>query len=90
MALQGALPPIENINILVDYFFQTSTVHWHLSILDRPVFEASLRHYSSAIANANLDFIGLLAALCACSLQFLPDGGREVFLPNGSLRFIVT
>ncbi|KAF9008757.1 fungal-specific transcription factor domain-containing protein [Cyathus striatus] len=69
---RARLPNHPVTNHLLFYFFAESTIPWIWPILHRPVFDTCYLSFSDGSQSPSVDFIALLTAVCALSLQFLP------------------
>lgn len=63
---------------LLYHFFEHSSIPWLWSILHKPIFDTCYVTFSSGPQPPSIDFIALLAMVCACSLQFLPETSADV------------
>lgn len=63
---------------LLYHFFECSSIPWTWSIIYKPVFDTRYVTFSSSSQPPSLDFVALLAMVCACSLQFLPASSADV------------
>ncbi|KAI0081682.1 hypothetical protein K474DRAFT_1129188 [Panus rudis PR-1116 ss-1] len=62
---------------LLTNFFDYSSFHWLWPIIHRPVFDGCYMAFSQGTHPQSLDFIALLAIVCASSLQFLPETPQD-------------
>ncbi|RDB23208.1 putative transcriptional regulatory protein C1F7.11c [Hypsizygus marmoreus] len=62
---------------LLYHFFEHSSIPWLWPIIYKPVFDTCYITFSSGPQSPPLDFLALLAILCASSLQFLPEGSVD-------------
>ncbi|KIM90631.1 hypothetical protein PILCRDRAFT_916 [Piloderma croceum F 1598] len=71
--LQNIFPNFNIVAFLLDHYFQATSIHWLWPIVHRPGFDSVYRAFQSGSHHPTLDFHALVAILCACALQFLPD-----------------
>lgn len=62
---------------LLTHYFDKSSIHWIYPIVHRPVFDACYVAFAAGQPQS-LDFMALLAIVCASSLQFLPETSSDV------------
>lgn len=77
-AAQSMLPPRKILDVLLGQYFDASTVPWIWPGLHRPFFDDCYRAHFSGAEPPNIDFVGLLAAICVVALQFMPISNRDV------------
>jgi len=61
---------------LLTHFFDRSSVHWIWPIVHRPVFDGCYMTFTAGQPQS-LDFMALLAIICASALQFLPESQQD-------------
>lgn len=76
--LQTHFPNHAITSFLLSHFFDRSSIHWLWSVIHRPVFDKCYMSFSSSLPAPSLDFLALLALVCASSLQFLPETEQDV------------
>lgn len=71
--LQNHFPNHTITSRLLAHFFAESTVPWLWDVIDKPMFDNCYHTFSMGHCAPSMDFIALLAMVCAISLQFLPE-----------------
>ncbi|KAF8076109.1 fungal-specific transcription factor domain-containing protein [Lyophyllum atratum] len=76
---------------LLFHFFEQSSIPWLWPIIHKPIFDACYVTFSSGPQSPPLDFLALLAILCASSLQFLPASSADpgIFYEYGPGRDVL-
>jgi hypothetical protein len=71
--LHSILPERAIVDGLVKYFFESSTISLLHPFLHRSTFSHNYTSLTAGRVYLPNDFVGLLAAMCAIALQFLPN-----------------
>ncbi|TCD70846.1 Factor arrest protein 11 [Steccherinum ochraceum] len=75
-SLAAQFPSHSIRTFLLTHFFDRSSIHWIYPIVHRPVFDGCYMAFSSGQPQS-MDFMALLAIICASSLQFLPESPED-------------
>ncbi|KZP00028.1 hypothetical protein CALVIDRAFT_460128, partial [Calocera viscosa TUFC12733] len=78
--MRPQFPPRHVTDYLINHFFGNSTLNWLYDSVHRPTFDRSYGQFWAKEETDNLDFVALLAVICASALQFLLDSEIERFM----------